>query len=116
MKTRLEIVDGGAVLEIDCDHVDAANAKDFKTQVGEAIASSPRLVLDLARVNFIDSAGCGAVLSALRKVSAAGGDLKLCAVTKPVRALFELVRMHKVIDIFHTREEAVRSFAAATGA
>ena len=39
-----------------------------------------------------------------------GGDLKLCNVTKPVRALFELIRMHRIFDIVNTREEAVQAF------
>jgi len=36
--------------------------------------------------------------------------LKLCGMSKPVRAVFELVRMHRVFDIVATREEAVRAF------
>jgi anti-sigma B factor antagonist len=31
-------------------------------------------------------------------------------VTKPVRALFELVRMHRVFDIYNTREEALKAY------
>jgi hypothetical protein len=30
--------------------------------------------------------------------------------SKQVRAAFELVRMHRIFDIFHTRDEAVRAF------
>jgi len=39
-------------------------------------------------------------------------DLKLCGVTKPVRASFEIARMHRIIDILDTREEALAAFAA----
>jgi anti-sigma B factor antagonist len=113
VKTHLELVDGAAVLEIDCDHIDAANAKELKTQVGAALTASPRLVLDLSHVQFIDSAGCGAVLSALRNATAAGGDLKVCGVCKTVRSLFQLVRLHKVVDLFNSREEAVRASVGA---
>jgi len=38
--------------------------------------------------------------------------LKLCGVTKPVRASFEIARMHRIIDILDTREEALAAFAA----
>ena len=37
------------------------------------------------------------------------GDLKLCALTKPVRTVFELVRMHRLFEIFSTREDAIRA-------
>ena len=40
------------------------------------------------------------------------GDLKLCGMSKQVRALFELVRMHRIFDIYGTREEAVHAFTA----
>jgi anti-sigma B factor antagonist len=55
----------------------------------------------------------GRFISCLRKLNAKGGDLKLCRMSKQVRAVFELVRMHRIFDIFDifgTREEAVRAF------
>ena len=68
------------------------------------------MVIDLARLRFMDSSGLGAMLSCLRQLSAKGGDLKLCCMSKQVRAAFELVRMHRIFDIFNSREEAVRAF------
>jgi anti-sigma B factor antagonist len=50
------------------------------------------------------------MLSCLRQLSAKSGDLKLCGMSKQVQGLFELVRMHRIFDIFGTREEAVRAF------
>ena len=50
------------------------------------------------------------MLSCLRQLNAAGGDLKLCGMSKAVRAVFELVRMHRIFDIYDTREQAVSAF------
>jgi anti-sigma B factor antagonist len=61
------------------------------------------LVLDLDGVQFVDSRGCGAILSCLKHVSAAGGDLKLCRVTRPVQKIFELIRMNSICEIVGTR-------------
>jgi K+-sensing histidine kinase KdpD len=58
------------------------------------------------------AAGLGAFISCLRKLNAKGGDLKLCGMSKQVRAVFELVRMHRVFDIHATSEQAVRAFAS----
>jgi anti-sigma B factor antagonist len=69
-----------------------------------------KLVLDLDRVQFVDSRGCGAILSCLKHISPTGGDLKLCRVTQPVRMVFELIRMHNICEIVNTREEAVQAF------
>jgi anti-sigma B factor antagonist len=98
------------VVTLQGEHLDASNTKDFKRDAGAVVGPNAKVVLDLAQVTFVDSSGCGAILSFLRQLKAAGGDLKLCAVTKPVRSLFELVRMHRVFDIFNTRDEAVKSF------
>jgi anti-sigma B factor antagonist len=67
------------------------------------------VVFDLRELRFVDSSGLGAILSCLRQLNAKGGDLKLCEMTKPVRALFELVRMHKIFDIYVTKEQALRA-------
>jgi anti-sigma B factor antagonist len=45
-------------------------------------------------------------------VAAAGGDLKLCQVSRPVRGVFELIRLHRICEIVGTREEALKAFGA----
>jgi anti-sigma B factor antagonist len=66
--------------------------------------------VDLSHLRFVDSSGLGAMLSCLRQLNATGGDLKLCGMSKAVRAVFELVRMHRIFDIYDTRELAVSAF------
>jgi anti-sigma B factor antagonist len=74
------------------------------------LEANTKMVVDLSRMRFIDSPGMGAMLSCLRQMSSKGGDLKLCGMSKQVRGAFELVRMHRIFDIFGTRDEAVRAF------
>jgi anti-sigma B factor antagonist len=102
-----------AVATIPVEELDASNAGDFRRDIAPVLEAHSRLVLDLSRVRFVDSSGLGAFISCLRKLNAAGGDLKLCGMSKPVRAVFELVRMHRVFDILTTPEDAVRAFEAA---
>ena len=102
-----------AVATILVEDLDAANVGDFRRDIAPVLEAHTRLVLDLSRLRFVDSSGLGAFISCLRKLNAAGGDLKLCCMSKPVRAVFELVRMHRVFDIHDNSEEAVRAFALA---
>jgi anti-sigma B factor antagonist len=90
------------------DHLDASNAKEFKQDMTEVIEDGMVAVLDMSELQFVDSSGLGAILSCLRHLNKREGDLLLCGMTKPVRILFELVRMHRVFEIFNTREEATR--------
>jgi anti-sigma B factor antagonist len=106
-------VNGVAVATILVEELDASNVGDFRRDIAPVLEAHPRLVLDLSRLRFVDSSGLGAFISCLRKLNTAGGDLKLSGMSKPVRAVFELVRMHRVFDIFDTPEDAVRAFDLA---
>ncbi len=113
MHIALEKVGNVAVATVPVEELDASNAAEFKRDIAPALEANANLVLDLSRVRFVDSSGLGAFISCLRKLNAKGGDLKLCQMSKPVRAVFELVRMHRVFDIYGTREEALGSFHQA---
>jgi anti-sigma B factor antagonist len=101
-----------AVADLLVEELDASNAGEFKSDIAPSLEANTKLVFDLSRLRFVDSSGLGAFISCLRKVNARGGDLKLCGMAKQVRAVFELTRMHRIFDIFATREEAVRAFQA----
>jgi anti-sigma B factor antagonist len=96
-----------AVATVPVEDLDASNAAEFKRDMTAVIETHPKLVLDLSRLRFVDSSGLGAFISCLRKANAKGGDLKLTGMSKQVRGVFELVRMHRVFDIYATNEEAV---------
>lgn len=110
MKVLTEQIETITVAQLSGEALDASNAKDLKSQVAPLIVSDAKVIFDLSALKFVDSSGLGAMLSCLRQLNAIGGDLKLCGMIKPVRALFELVRMHRVFEIFNTREEALRSY------
>ena len=101
---------GVFIVSIPGTALDASNTKEFKAEIAPLLTTGARIILELGALKFVDSSGLGAMLSSLRQVNGLGGDLKLCGMTKPVRALIELVRMHRVFEIFNTREEALRSF------
>jgi anti-sigma B factor antagonist len=102
-----------AVATVPVEDLDASNAAEFKRDMTPVVDASTKLVLDLSRLRFVDSSGLGAFISCLRKLNAKGGDLKLCGMSKQVRAVFELVRMHRVFDILGTQADAVRAFETA---
>ena len=109
MTIKTEQVDGIVIAHMEENTLDASNARDFKSEMAALIVPGTKLIFDLSSLTFVDSSGLGALLSCLRQLHSSGGVLKLCAMVKPVRALFELVRMHRVFEIFNTREEAIRS-------
>lgn len=114
MKIQVTQTDGIQIVEIDSKAVDASSARALKAHLAPLLVPEARIVLDLAQVGFIDSTGLGVLVSCLREVHEFRGEIKLSNLTKSVRALFELVRMHRVFEIFNTSDEAVRSYAVAS--
>jgi len=110
MPLTVDKVEDVVVVTLNVEEFDAGNADDFKQEVAPVLQGCARLVLDLNRVRFVDSSGCGAILSCLKQATSGGGDVKLCRVQRPVRTTFELIRLHRICEIFDTREEAVRAF------
>lgn len=110
MEVTLEKIDNVTVITLPGESLDASNAKEFKRDILSALEGQTRVIFDMSNLKFVDSSGLGAILSCLRQLNAGGGDLKLSGMLKPVRALFELVRMHRVFDIYNTKEEAIAAF------
>jgi anti-sigma B factor antagonist len=92
--------------------IDARNAQAVKAKIQAMLLPDMKLVLDLSPVEFLDSSGLGALLSCLRQLTSSGGQMKLTGVSKPVRAILELVRFHRIIDIYNDRDEALRAYQA----
>ena len=96
-----------AIVELEEDRLDGAAVPSFRKGMEAVRGACPRIVLDLGAVSFLDSSGLASVLACFRAARAEGGDLRLCGLTRPVRALFDLVRMDQVIPVHATREEAI---------
>jgi anti-anti-sigma factor len=64
------------------------------------------IALDMDRVNYIDSAAIGWLLSCHKALRAGGGKLALYALQPQVRQILEILRIDRVIPISHNLEAA----------
>jgi anti-sigma B factor antagonist len=95
------------------DRIDAASAIQFKEKMRDATKGGPaRVVLDLARVQFLDSSGLGAIV-AVKKLLAPDQSLELAGLTTTVEKVFRLTRMDSVFTIHPSLEVAVSHAASA---
>ena len=96
------------------DRIDAASAITFKDRLREAAADGAGpVVLDLGRVEFLDSSGLGAVVASM-KLLGPDRPLELAGLTPPVAKVFRLTRMDSVFTI-HSDAEAARLRYADAG-
>jgi anti-sigma B factor antagonist len=75
-----------------------------------------KIVLNLADVPYIDSAGLGEVVRTFTTVSRQGGQLKLLNLTKRITDLLAITKLLTVFDTYDSEQEAVQSFAASAKA
>ena len=71
-----------------------------------------KLVLNLAGVPYIDSAGLGEIVRTYTTVSRQGGKLKLLNLTKRIQDLLAITKLLTVFETFDSEQEAVQSFAS----
>jgi anti-sigma B factor antagonist len=72
-----------------------------------------KIVLNLAEVPYIDSAGLGEIVRTYTTVSRQGGGLKLLNLTKRITDLLSITKLLTVFETFESESDAVRSFAAS---
>lgn len=114
MKLTARTVDGVTVVRLD-ESLEAGNAHSFLEYVASIAEKCPRIALDLRRLAFIDSFGLQSLISCLRRIRSAGGDIKLFNASKRVRLTLKLVRMNRVMDVLDTQAEAVEALKDTGG-
>jgi len=75
-----------------------------------------RIVVDLAGVNYISSAGWGIFISEIKRIRRNGGDIKLAGMTPEVREVFELLEFNSILKPFNVTSEAIREFEQSVDA
>jgi anti-sigma B factor antagonist len=72
-----------------------------------------KIILNLAEVPYVDSAGLGEIVRTYTTVSRQGGSLKLLNLTKRITDLLSITKLLTVFETFDSESEAVRSFSAS---
>jgi bifunctional UDP-N-acetylglucosamine pyrophosphorylase/glucosamine-1-phosphate N-acetyltransferase len=73
-------------------------------------AGRSKIILNLSKLTYVDSAGMGALVGILKAAREAGGQVKLCGLALKVRVLLETADLDKVFDIHPDEASALISF------
>ncbi len=86
----------------------------LKDKINSMIQQGQRkIVLNLAEVPYIDSAGLGEIVRTYTTISRQGGQLKLLNLTKRITDLLSITKLLTVFDTYDTEADAVRSFSSS---
>jgi anti-sigma B factor antagonist len=69
-----------------------------------------KILLNLADVPYVDSAGLGEIVRCYTTVSRKGGRLKLLNLTKKIQDLLAITKLLTVFETYDSEDEGVRSF------
>jgi anti-anti-sigma factor len=84
----------------------------FRQLIIEQLSSGKtQFLLNLAKVDFIDSYGIGEIVSAHMAVKEKKGTLKFAHLSDKIWLIFNYSGLTKIFEIFDTEEKALKSFA-----
>ena len=69
-----------------------------------------KILLNLARVGYIDSSGIGELVSSYTAINKEGGQLKLLNLTQKIQDLLTITKLLTVFDVYDSEAEALNSF------
>lgn len=111
MFERTEEFADAVVYRLNVRVLDGDQAPRFTEQIEHLPLALP-IILDLSRLDFADSSGIGCILSLQRSLLEDGVGLSIVGLRPRVRDLFELVQLHRVVDVFNDVDEARRTISA----
>lgn len=87
--------------------IDASVAIQFKDSMRELTKDQTgRIVVDMTKVDFVDSSGLGAIVAAMKQLDS-GQKLELAGLSPTVGKVFRLTRMDSVFKIHDTPAAAL---------
>jgi anti-sigma B factor antagonist len=107
-------VSGITVLDIDGRIVLGEESNAFRERVkGLLSAGKKKIVLNLANVTYIDSAGLGTLVATFHSARAQGATLKLANLGSKFKEVLQVTKLMTVFEVFDSDSAAVASFAAS---
>ena len=109
MEIKMEMDNNVVILKL-VGNLVASSAETLKTQVAKLLEKNYLyLLVDLSKVDFIDSAGLGACIAANRTVLAREGDFVCAGANETVSKLFRTTRANQKITLIETRFDALKT-------
>ncbi len=111
MKLQEKDVDGVVVLELSGKIMGGPDATLLNDKLHELVeANRIKVVVDLGKVNWMNSSGLGILIGAMTTIRNNKGELKLANVTERIKSLFIITKLITVFESFESVEEAIKSF------
>ncbi len=113
MDIKERVVNGVSVLDLSGKIVLGEGDGQIRDRIKDLLADGQKKILfNLGEVNYIDSAGLGALISSYTTTKRQGGNLKLVNLTRRIKDLLAITKLITVFETHENEDEAIASFAA----
>jgi anti-sigma B factor antagonist/stage II sporulation protein AA (anti-sigma F factor antagonist) len=102
-----ELKQAGIPVLAPAGRLDTNTAPAFEAALLGVLESSHRLIVDLAGVDYVSSAGLRVVLMGAKRARQAGGGLVLCGLDPNIREVFTVSGFLKILVTAESREQAL---------
>ena len=110
MEIIIKTVDGVTVLEI-AGKLDTLTSPEAQQQLTALIEKGERkFVVNLARLDYISSAGLRVFLAAAKQLKPDGGEIRICSLNAVVREVFDISGFVSIFKVFTSESEAHEGF------
>lgn len=103
-----EVITQGAVVIVGFEgDVDIHTSPNARKVLLECVARKMPVLVDLSKVNYIDSSGIASLVESLQMARKGGSDLALISVSDAALRVLQLARLDKVFSIYVSIDDGV---------
>ncbi|MEX0736280.1 MAG: STAS domain-containing protein [Bacteroidota bacterium] len=111
MSIKEKIVGDVVVLSLKGNLMGEPDTTDLRDKIYSLLQDDfVNIVLDLAKVKWVNSSGLGTLISSMTSIKNKGGEMRLANVTDKVESLFVITQLIKVFKTYESIDRAVASF------
>jgi len=95
--------------------LDHHTADELREQATKAIENEGirHIVMNLEHLTFMDSSGLGVILGRYKQIKQLHGEMVVCAISPPIKRLFDMSGLFKIIRLDPTEEFALERLGVA---
>ena len=99
----------GVAIVVPAGFINAHTVRQFEETLEGVVGRGQYMILLNCRdLNYISSAGLGAIMGLIETVRENGGDIQLCALQENVYAIFDTLGFTQLYKVYPTEAEALR--------
>jgi stage II sporulation protein AA (anti-sigma F factor antagonist) len=96
--------------------LDHHTAEELRQKVNDIVEKRQieHMVFNLQDLSFMDSSGLGVILGRYKQIKNSGGEMVVCSVSPPIRRLFDMSGLFKIIRLADSEGKALETLGVAS--